>query len=133
MEDGLVLRDRLSFYEVVGNDGLDRVYIRGRLHCRHNVAIKVDKCLAVRRNSRGHDDVKGTDYSYHGWFQGTKVWILRYDSAYGIDDLHKHVFDPGTGQELAIEPVSYDELPTLTEFVTNALSIAQSVIASEHG
>lgn len=96
---------------------LTSVRIVGRLRCRYDVSIQVDKTLAVRY-ARDAPQVRGIDYNYHAWLASTEQDILRYDMAHG-EGLHCHVYDFATG-ESALLPVPLDMLPTLGSFIRMA-------------
>lgn len=49
--------------------------------------------------------------------------IVRYDTAHGIDDLHRHRLDPDTLQEVR-DNIALDDLPTLTGFIEEAIALA---------
>ena len=40
--------------------------------------------------------------------------------------LHRHHFDPKTGEELRIEPVHLDDLPTLDGVIGEAVTLART-------
>ena len=113
------MEGRLSILPVadMGERWPERIRILGRLHCHLDVAVRVDKTLAVSY-PRDAPQVRGIDYNYHAWFASTEQDILRYDTAHG-EGLHCHVFDLAIG-ESALLPVPLDMLPTLDGFVRMA-------------
>jgi hypothetical protein len=113
---GEVTRDRLNFRETRAGHELVSVNITGRIECAAGVLIAVDKWLAVRRGKRGQYEVKGSSYSYHAWEKGAGATLVRYDTAHGIEGLHRHRIDPETRAETRDE-VSLDDLPTLADFI----------------
>jgi hypothetical protein len=63
--------------------------------------------------------------SYHAWIPGDPPRdLLRYDSAYGLADLHRHHFDHA-GREVGIEPVTVEALPWVDEVVREAVELAR--------
>ena len=121
-DTGQVLRDRLSFREARAGKELRSVNIRGRIECASNVLVMVDKWLDVRRGRRGNYEVRGTSYSYHAWIRGRGT-LVRYDTAHGFQGLHRHLIDPETHVETRDE-IALDDLPTLADFILEALDLA---------
>lgn len=121
--EGIVLEHRLSFIPDYGPGAKQPVSILifGRLRCRHDVSVQVNKALAVQY-ARGVPLVQGDEYAYHAWIASTEQDILRYDTAHG-EGLHCHVYDLATG-EYALLPVPLDMLPTLDGFVRMACRLA---------
>jgi hypothetical protein len=124
VNEGLIEEDTLDIEEVLVNRRLTSVFIHGHVHCSNGVIVRVDKELAVQRNKSGHLYVKGSDYSYHAWLSATGQEILRYDMAHASARLHRHLFDPTTGQE-QITDIELDELPTLDAFIRLAIARAK--------
>lgn len=126
--EGLVIRDTLVFREVRDEPSgeLLRVNVRGWIACADRAVIAVNKWLMVRRGPHNRYEVKGEDYSYHAWVRGNpRRELFRYDSAHGLDRLHRHVFDED-GRETDIIPVSLDALPRLDLVVHEAVGLAGS-------
>ena len=123
VDEGLVEQDNLNIEEVLDGRRLTSVFIRGYVKCCKGVMIRVDKELAVQRNRSGRLYVKGCDYSYHAWLSATGQELLRYDMAHEPPTLHRHMFDPVTGQE-QVTYIELDELPTLDAFIRLAIELA---------
>lgn len=121
--EGKVLHYGLSTVETRRRRELVSVNIKGRLECAFDVLVLVDKWLEVRRGAQRHYEVKGYSYSYHAWRRGTGTTLIRYDSSHGLDRLHRHSLSLATLQEIQ-EPISLGDLPTLTDFIEEALGIA---------
>lgn len=123
--EGLVRGHAVSFIELRRADGeLVRVNVAGEVKCAAGVIVTVDKLLEVRRGRHGRYEVLGRVYRYHAYVAGAPVRdLLRYDSSHGIDRLHKHIFD-ARGREIAVEPVAFDSLPTLTGIIREAIALA---------
>ncbi len=128
-DEGLVLRDGLSFYESVDGSGkLALVTIRGRVACCDDVAIRVDKKLKVRRGQSNRLEVVTNSYQYHAWVRqrlGTpRRDLIRYDNSRAHDSrLHRHVF---TRRGEQVEPVTLAEMPTLGEFIRQAVKMVSN-------
>jgi len=124
MNEGVVVRDRLTIHEVSDGDRLVKVQIEGDIECKNDLMVSVNKWLDVRKSPHGRDEVKGCHYSYHTWIRGPRQPILRYDCAHGegVEGLHRHYFDPSTGTGIQ-EPISLHELPTLEQFIREALAL----------
>lgn len=123
-QEGIVLRANVSFREVMERNALLKVNVQGVVVCAGDVLVKVDKWLAVRRNSRRQLEVKGTDYAYHAWLRGRRD-LLRYCSAHGLDDLHCHHFDLVTGEEVDQIRIELHQLPLLGDFISQAVEIGR--------
>jgi hypothetical protein len=67
--------------------------------------------------------IRADSYLYHAFLRGQSD-VIRYDTAHGFDDLHRHRFDPGTGSSVR-EHIELDELPTLDGFVREAIAIVE--------
>lgn len=124
-EEQLVIHDHVDFIEVRTHD-LAAVQIEGRLECAFDVVIAVDKWLEVRRGTRGRIEVRGSSYSYHAWVRNGN-YLLRYDSAHGLEDLHRHEYDPRSGAETSVTNISLSELPTLDSIVRAAVEQARLI------
>jgi len=123
---GTVVRDHLVFTEIRDAGELRFVHIAGRIECSNGVVIEADKWLAVRRGRSNRHEVKGVSYSYHAWRQGVDKELLRYDTSHGMDSLHRHAFDRATGDEIEIQPIRLEELPTLAGVIEEAVRLAES-------
>jgi hypothetical protein len=121
-KEGVVLRDGLTFTETRDHKELVAVQIRGYIECAGNLLVFVDKWLDVRRGKQRRYEVRGTSYSYHAWVRGSGATLLRYDSAHGLDQLHRHRLI-ADGSEI-VEPIHLGMLPTLTGFIREALDSA---------
>ena len=124
-DEGLVLRDTLSFYESEAANGeLVLVVLRGRLICSLGVVIRVDKKMLVRRDTRNRYIVRTRFYQYHAMIRGRsgRRDLSRIDNAHEAQ-LHRHVFD-ATGAELGTVALDLATMPTLDEFVRGAVSAA---------
>lgn len=122
-ESGLVLRNRLTFTEVRDGGRPQQVQVRGRIECANDVVVFVDKWLEVRRGRQGRNEVRAFSYSYHAWIWSSRRQLLRYDSAHGLHALHRHRFDPHTGEE-QVTAVSLKDLPTLDGVIREAVDLA---------
>jgi len=120
VNEGVVLHDGLSFVAYFDRGLPARVNLRGRVHCRDGVVLMVDKWLEVRRNARGQDEVRGYSYTYEAWRLPGENQVLRYDSSHGLDNLHRHSFDPVTGDEVEVVTIALDQLPTLDRVIREA-------------
>jgi hypothetical protein len=121
----VLLASTLSVEEIREQGVLVAVEIRGRLNCASRVTIQVEKTLRARTRTDGRYEVLGLYYSYHAWWddKGMSRDLLRYDSAPhpGLDELHRHVFDPATGIEILVESIGRNELPTLDQVIVAAV------------
>jgi hypothetical protein len=68
-------------------------------------------------------EVKAYSYSYHAWREGSEAGVLRYDSAHGLDELHRHFFD-AKGEEIEIRFIPLGDLPTLAGVIEEAVELA---------
>ena len=118
--EGLVIDGGFDFLEY--GQPMQGVRIRGRIRCKFGLTIEIDKQLEVDSSTR----VRGFDYSYHAWIEETGQPILRYDSAHGLPDLHRHEFNLTTGQETRT-PITLDGLPTLDGFIRQAVALAERI------
>lgn len=126
--EGLVLRDELSFVEIAWQGERIQVQLTGWIECCDNVRIFVDKWMEVGVREDGREDVRTYSYSYQACFRDGRD-ILRYDSAHGLDDLHRHHIDPVTKREVR-EKVPLDEMPTLDGAIREAITLAQRLLAT---
>lgn len=122
-KQGIVESDALSFTDIRKGRRIVAVHIEGRIDCTSNVTIFVDKWLDVRRNRRGQYEVRGSSYSYNAWLRGSNKQMLRYDSAHGLEELHRHTFD-SAGHE-SREIILLDDLPTLDRVILEAVASAR--------
>ena len=120
ISEGIVTENHLVFNEVRQGAKLIQVNIRGRIDCAYGLSVFVNKWLEVDAGQ----NVRGADYSYQAWLYDTNQEVIRYDSAYGLNDLHCHIFDLNTGEE-SIQPVPIDRLPTLDGFIRIAVKLVQ--------
>lgn len=128
--EGLVLRNELSFVDILGSKGERlQVQLTGWIECRDRVRIFVDKWMEVGVRDDGRESVRTYSYSYHGCFRDGRE-ILRYDSAHGLADLHRHRIDPASGHEVR-EGVALDALPTLDGVIRETLDLAQAILAND--
>lgn len=124
LDRGAVLYDGLSRTETRDGKELVQVRIHGRIECRDDVLVVVDKYLDVRRGPHRRYEVKGAKYSYQAWFRESGQEILRYDTAHkGLAGLHRHRRNPETGR-MVREDIELNDLPTLTGYVVEALRLA---------
>lgn len=126
-ESGLVIRSGLSIIETrAARQGheLLKVNITGRIECASRVLIVVDKWLDVRRGRQRRYEVKGYSYSYHAWVRNTRCNLIRYDTAHGIERLHRHRLNTMNGQ-MEYHEIELCDLPTLSDFIVEALVIAE--------
>lgn len=123
LNEGVVLRDGLSRNETTFRRQIRQVQIRGRVECARDVIVFIDKWLLARRNAGGRIEVKGYSYSYQAFHRTSGRQILRYDSAEGLDRLHKHLFNKA-GRETDREPITLSQLPSLDAFIRDAVNRA---------
>ena len=127
LNEGVVLHNGLSFREITDGQGeLLQVQVHGTVSCDRSVVVVVEKWLDVRRDRRGHREVKGRSYSYGAYSEKSGQPILRYDCHGwgGVEQLHKHVFDPRSGRETRNEPIALDALPPLDGVIREAVAAA---------
>ena len=129
VDEGIVLRDTLSFYEVAGPSGnLVAVALTGRLTYRDRVTIRVDKKMEIRRDASNRYEVRTRYYQYHAWRRATanqpRRDLIRYDNAHS-GALHAHLFD-ADGHEVARPEVALHDLPSLDGFVRHAVALAEN-------
>jgi hypothetical protein len=124
-DEGLIVSHSLSITETPIEGVLQIVRIQGRIQCAYGVEIAVTKQLDVLRNQNGYM-VKGRLYNYQAWFSDTEHQILRYDNSHDENDLHCHVFDILTGEEVLKQSIYKTQLPTLSDFVRIAVQRAGS-------
>src|SRR3970282_1577178 len=135
-DEGLVLRDGLSFYESMDNFGaLVLVTIRGRLACCDGIAIRVDKKLDVRRGNTNRLEVVTRSYQYHAWVRQRpgkprRDLIRSVNSRAPDAPLPLHIF---TRPSERIEPVPLADMPTLEGFVRQAIMMASNSISDAAG
>ncbi len=124
---GAVLRDGLSFTETRDGKELVQVHVVGRIECRDDVIIYVDKYLDVRRGKQRRYEVKGASYAYQAWVRDSKQTIIRYDTAHGgIAAIHCHRRNPSGGRPIRVD-ISLQSLPVLSDFILDALKIADEM------
>lgn len=123
MAEGLVQRHGLSRIEIRERKRILKVQIRGRVECTRDVLVIVDKWLEARYNRRGQCEVRGFSYSYQACLRDEKQ-LLRYDSAHGLGELHRHEYDLVTGEESDLRLIALDDLPPLDEVIREALEKA---------
>lgn len=126
-DEGLVARDSLSFYESEDAAGeLVLVVLRGRLVCSFDVLIRADKKMLVMRDAHNRYMVRTRFYQYHAMVRGRagqpRRDLSRIDNAHE-GHLHRHLFD-GAGAELETVELELDAMPTLDQFVRDAVSAA---------
>jgi hypothetical protein len=89
----------------------DRLLIEGRIVCRGNTYLQVEKTIRLLPNGWAET----IRYAYHGGvsFPENRS-IFRFDNAHGVHE--QHVFDPVTGVEIGPPRVlTRDEWPHLSE------------------
>ena len=126
--EGMVTRSFLTFSESGSRDGnLVAVQLAGIVVC-HQVIIRIDKKMAVRRDRQNRYQVRTQYYQYHAMVARRNGQprrnLIRFDNAHGEDGLHCHRFD-AIGSEVSRVPISLEHLPTLDEFVRLAVAIAE--------
>lgn len=127
LDEGLVLNDELSFVEVEDDGRLIQVNITGRVECTQRVIVQVDKWLKVQPDLSHRPLVRSYLYTYHAWleFEGADPrWLIRYDNSL-VEALHRHTYDPHTGEELAKFPIDLNELPNLDQFIRMAIDLGR--------
>jgi hypothetical protein len=118
--EGIIVENYLVFDEIRENGKLIEVNVRGRIECVYGLCISVDKWLEVDQEQ----NVRGYSYSYHAWLVEADQEVIRYDSAYGLNELHCHLFDPSTKRE-SIQPCPIDRLPTMDAFIRIAVKLVR--------
>jgi hypothetical protein len=104
---------------------LARARLYGRIDCVERVSVLIDERFAARRGAANRIEIRATGYTYHAWLQGDRPRdLLRYDSAHGLAELHKHGFDLN-GNDLGIQPVALEALPWVDEIVREAVALAR--------
>lgn len=128
MDEGLVERNGLSFYESVDRSGETvLVTIRGRLVCVNHVVIRIDKKLETRRSRANRLEVRTRFYQYHAWVRShpgqPRRDLIRYDnSGEHSGRLHRHEFD-AEGRPHEPEYITLEQMPTLDEFIRHAMHL----------
>jgi len=131
MQEGVVLRDALSFYETFERPTgeLVAVTLKGRLQCSDDVTVRVDKRMLVRRGVANRHEVKTIHYQYHAWVRARpdrpRRNLLRYDTNSHRPELHAHLFD-ADGWEVGAQTISLEEMPTLDGFIRHVVTLASS-------
>jgi hypothetical protein len=120
INEGIIVENHLVFDEIRQGRRLLQVNIRGRIQCEYGLSVFVDKWLEVDPGQ----NVRGYSYSYQAWMSESNQEVIRYDSAYGLNDLHCHLFDLNTGRE-SIYPVPMHRLPTLDAFIRIAMKLVR--------
>jgi hypothetical protein len=118
--EGVVVRDTLSFVETRDATELIAVVLRGRLLCRADTLVRVEKRMAVRRGAKNHYEVRTIHYQYHAWVRGRgdrpRRDLVRMDTNPHRPGLHAHLFD-ANGREVSSPDVSLHDMPTLDAFI----------------
>jgi hypothetical protein len=127
-KEGLVVRESTSFEELLDGDGrIGAVIVRVRVSCREAILTRIQQQLDVRRNRHNRLEVRGRFYQYHAWLHQRpghpRRDLLRYDNAHGAE-LHRHTFDRASHQRL-IESVARADMPTIAEFIREAIALAR--------
>ena len=92
------------------------VEISGKIYCRNNVIVDVEKYAEVQELRGGRLQMRCFWYRYNAHIADRHV-VLRLDNRHDLDDYHCHVFDVETGEEIEVRPMTREELPTLAEFL----------------
>jgi len=128
--EGLVLRDSLTFYQIPDEGPIEQVNLRGRVDCLHGLVVSVDKWLEVNHD-RGRPEVRGYKYGYHEWFprrviRRTRIRdIIRVDNAHG--PFHCHLFNTEDGTE-RIVPLELETFPSLDAFIRHAVYLGGQIL-----
>jgi len=128
VDEAIVIRDTLSFYESEGITGqLVAVRLAGNAYCADELLIRVDKKMLVDRDGQNRYCVRTQFYQYHAWLRSRpdrpRRDLIRIDHAHDEELLHRHVFD-AEGQELGRTPLDRHAMPTLDEFIRMAHQLA---------
>lgn len=108
--------DNLTFELFLGEDGLLYAGLSGKIYCKNNVVLYVDKVMETREVGKGKIQVRGQAYCYNAKITG-QCNILRYDNDHTIEDYHKHVFDIKTDKQVARISLSRDDFPSLSSIL----------------
>lgn len=109
-------QETTEFYYVDTYFGLV-VEISGKIYCRKDVVVDVEKYATTREVGRRWLQIRGWWYRYNAHIVG-KHEVLRLDNWHDPDDYHYHVFDVETGEEVGVRSMTREELPTLAEFLS---------------
>jgi len=101
------------------------IEVHGDIHCQRNIILSVTKHLETRPvGEGGRIQVRGLSYRYNASLQG-KHEILRYDNTHSTYDYyHKHLFDPVSGTELDVIPLTREEFPVCHQVLDEIMEIA---------
>jgi hypothetical protein len=102
---------------------------RGRVYCKRNVILEVEKEFETRR--RGNVlQVRGVRYRYVAWVENDGR-VLRYHNLHADpNEYHHRAFDPITDQEILYERLIRVQFPTFSEvldeieFLTRKLKLS---------
>jgi hypothetical protein len=113
-----VIEDGIAVEQIEGRDRLI-VRLAGRIVCRADVVVEVDKYLDTRGGGR-RLEVRGRLYQYNAYVGGRL--LLRYGNCYphiDPDQFHRHIYDVKTGVERLEERriLGRDEFPVLSRVV----------------
>jgi hypothetical protein len=118
-----VIEDLTAF--IVVGDALrpDQVELAGEIICARDVRVALRKLLETRVGRNRRLEVRTYGYRYHAYRLDQE--LVRYDNSHNWTGIHRHEFDPRTGEELRVVAVAREEMPTLYEFLTEVASVSE--------
>lgn len=124
-DEGIVLREALSFIETYDRRELLAVTLRGRLFCAGDVVMRIEKRMAVRRGAQRRYEVRTVAYQYHAWLRSRpdrpRRDLIRIDTNPHRPSVHAHLFDD-SGREWASPDLGLEDMPTLDAFVRHVVA-----------
>ncbi len=90
------------------------IYLSGRVYCRKNVALQVEKWFHTRYS--GHTlRVRCHTYVYVAWLPGQHLLLKYHNLHRDHDEYHHRIYDPATGEEIFHEILERRQFPTFSE------------------
>ena len=129
-EQGVVVRDTLTFREISRHGELFRINLRGRVHTASGGVLVVNKWLEVCDHRQA--EVPTFEYAYHAFLRRPppRRDLFRYDNCHGgLDTLHCHRYGAPEGP-VSLEPIAHDELPWLSEIIRETESAAAAILSA---
>ena len=102
--------DTLSFEHRAG----DVIYLTGRVYCRKNVVLQVEKRFETRWSGNVLR-VRCHSYAYVAWVPGQHLLLKYHNLHRDHDEYHHRIYDPVTGEEIFHEILERRQFPTFSE------------------
>lgn len=100
--------------------------IRGVVHCRKNVALRVSLCFEYDDSYIPHR-VRCYRFAYIGWQAGGNLLLKYHNLHTDPGEYHHRVYDPATGKEIMYERLLRYQFPTFPEVLDELEYLAQGL------